>query len=467
MSVQKRSGHAIVLGSSIAGLLAARALSESFEKVTVFDRDSLPDNHDNRRGVPHGDHTHGLLAFGRKALEELFDGFADGISALGALPVDLGRDLIWFGDGLRFPRQDTDLQGLCVSRPTLEGYLRDRVRELSNVVIQDRTEALGLLTDADRRRVTGARVLPRGGPLMLRGGQAVEVPADLVVDATGRGNRGPTWLAELGYAKPTEEAVDAVAGYATRVYRRVPGDAPFAGVVLNPWPDNPEGAVAVAVDGDRWMVTLIGYGNDHFPPTDPDAFLDFLKRLPQPDLYDLFSTAEPLSPPLRMRLPVSVRRRYERMRELPDGFISIGDAICAFNPAYGQGMTVASAEALVLRDCLAGGGRKGLPRRYYAKVAKLINVPWDMAVGADLRYGHVVGARSGKTNFLNGYIARLFVAASRQPLVAKAFLSVANLMAPPPKLVAPSVLARVLAYGRKPQTGVAAATPVRELEPIR
>jgi len=462
VSVNQRSGHAIVLGSSIAGLLAARVLSESFEKVTVFDRDALPDNHDNRRGVPHGDHTHGLLAFGRKALEELFDGFAAGISALGALPIDLGRDLIWFGDGLRFPRQDTGLLGLGISRPTLEGYLRDRVRQLSNVVIQDRTEAVGLLAGDNRRRVTGARVLPRGG-------QATEVPADLVIDATGRGNRGPTWLAELGYAKPVEEAVDAVAGYATRVYRRVPGDADFAGVVLNPWPEHPEGAVAVAVDGDRWMVTLVGYGNSHFPPTDPDDFLDFLdflKRLPQPELYELFSTAEPLGPPLRMRLPVSVRRRYERMRELPEGFISIGDAICAFNPAYGQGMTVAAAEALVLRDCLAEG-RKALPRRYYAKVAKLINVPWDMAVGADLRYGHVIGARSGKTAFLNGYIARLFVAASRKPLVAKAFLAVANLMAPPPKLFAPPILARVLAHGRKPMVEALAPLTVRELEPTR
>jgi 2-polyprenyl-6-methoxyphenol hydroxylase-like FAD-dependent oxidoreductase len=447
-----------VLGSSIAGLLAARVLSASFEKVTVFDRDALPENHDNRRGVPHGEHTHGLLAFGREALEELFDDFAADITALGALPLDLGRDLIWFGDGMRFPRKDTGLHGLGVSRPTLEGYLRDHVRRLSNVVIQDRTEALGLLISEDRRQVTGVRVQPRGG-------QPLEIPAELVVDATGRGNRGPTWLSEIGYAKPAEEAVDAVASYSTRAYRRVAGDADFAGVVLNPWPQNPRGAVAVAVDGDRWMVTLVGYGRANVPPTDPDAFLEFLRHLPHAELYELLSRAEPLGPPLRMRLPVSVRRRYERMRDLPDGFISIGDAICAFNPAYGQGMTVAAAEALVLRDCLANG-RTGLPRRFYAKVAKLINVPWDMAVGADLRYGHVIGARSGKTAFLNGYIARLFRAASRQSAVASAFLSVANLMSPPQTLFSPPVLARVLLYGRKPHSPATAAEPVRELQTI-
>jgi 2-polyprenyl-6-methoxyphenol hydroxylase-like FAD-dependent oxidoreductase len=213
------------------------------------------------------------------------------------------------------------------------------------------------------------------------------------------------------------------------------------------------------------MVTLVGYDSANFPPTDPDMFLDFLRRLPQPDLHELLSRAEPLGPALRMRLPVSVRRRYERMHDLPEGFISIGDAICAFNPAYGQGMTVAAAEALVLRDCLAKG-RKGLPHRFYAKVAKLINVPWDMAVGADLRYGHVIGARSSKTAFLNGYIARLFAAASRHPAVAKAFLSVANLMSPPQKLFAPPVLARVLANGRKPRAATTAADPVRELQTI-
>lgn len=458
MSVQVRSGHAVVLGSSIAGLLAARVLSESFEKVTVFDRDELPESHDSRRGVPHGEHTHGLLAFGRAVLDELFDDFAADITALGALPLDLGRDLIWFLDGMRLPRQDTGLLGLGVSRPTLEGHLRDRVGRLSNVVIQDRTEALGLLTGADRRHVTGVRVLPRGG-------QPLAISADLVVDATGRGNRGPTWLSEIGYAKPVEEAVDAVAGYSTRVYRRAPGDADFAGVVLNPWPQNPQGAAAVAVDGDRWMVTLVGYGTANLPPTDPDAFLDFLRRLPQPELYELVSRAEPLGPPRRMRLPVSVRRRYERIADLPEGFVSIGDAICAFNPAYGQGMTVAAAEALVLRDCLIEG-RKGLPRRFYAKVAKIINVPWDMAVGADLRYGHVIGARTKKTTLLNRYTARLFVAASRHPAVAEAFLSVANLMSPPQRLFAPAVLARVLAYGRKPQTAMTAAEPARERQTV-
>jgi 2-polyprenyl-6-methoxyphenol hydroxylase-like FAD-dependent oxidoreductase len=449
----------VVLGASIAGLLAARVLSESFEKVTVFDRDALPAGHDNRRGVPHGEHTHGLLAFGRKALEELFDDFAADITALGALPLDLGRDMAWFGDGKRFPRQDTGLLGLGVSRPTLEGYVRDQVRKLSNVVIEDDVEALGLLTGDDRGRVTGVRVLPRGG-------QPLEIAAQFVVDATGRGNRGPTWLSEIGYAKPAEDAVDAVAGYATREYRRVPGDASFAGVVLNPWPDNPQGAVALAVDGDRWMVTLVGYDSRNFPPSDPQGFLDFVKRLPHPDLYELLSMAEPLGPPLKMRLPVSVRRRYERMRALPEGYVSIGDAVCAFNPAYGQGMTVAAAEALVLRDCLAQG-RDGLPRRFYSRVAKLIDVPWDMAVGADLGFRHVIGTRSGKTRFLNRYIARLFVAASRNPLVAKAFLSVANLMSPPGKLFAPGVVARVLTLGRRPRAAVPVAQPVRELETIR
>ncbi len=458
MSAKVRSGHAIVLGASIAGLLAARVLSESFEKVTIFDRDELATGYRARRGVPQGEHSHGLLARGREALEELFDDFVPDMTALGAIPVDILRDLVWVNDGHLLPREESGLLGLGVSRPTLEGYVRERVGMLSNVEIQHRTEALGLLATEDRSRVIGARVLPRGE-------EPVEVSADLVVDATGRGNRGPTWLSQLGYDRPAEEHVDPATVYVSRDYRRVSGDADFAAMVQGPWPGNPYGGVAIAADGDRWMVTLLGCGPGNYPPTDPDGFLEFTKRLPNPQLHELLSKAEPLGPPMRLRLPTSVRRRYEHLERLPEGVIAIGDAICAFNPAYGQGMTVAAAEALHLRDCLAKG-RNDLAKRFYARAARVIDVAWDIAVGADLRYEHVAGARSAKVNFLNGYVGRLHGAAAAHPAVAKAFLSVANLMAPPQTLFKPSVLIRVLLSGGA-QPSIPAPVPApRALHPV-
>jgi 2-polyprenyl-6-methoxyphenol hydroxylase-like FAD-dependent oxidoreductase len=252
----------------------------------------------------------------------------------------------------------------------------------------------------------------------------------------------------------------------SRTYRRTPGDADFAGIFMGPSPERPYGASVLAVDGDRWMVVLLGVGPGNAPPEDPDGFLDFAHRLPGPEVHRLLSRAEPLEPPRRLRLPASIRRRYELMKRRPDNVIAIGDAICSFNPAYGQGMTVAAVEAAILRDCLARG-RADLPKRYYREAAKTIDVPWDMAVGSDLRFAHVEGTRTRKSKVLNGYVARLSAAASTYPALGAAFLQVSNLIAPPTRLFAPAVLHRVLRGGRPqgttapaPRTGHYSGDPV-------
>ncbi|MFG3685273.1 FAD-dependent oxidoreductase [Micromonospora sp. NPDC047740] len=458
MSTTNETGRAVVLGGSIGGLLTARVLSESYAKVTVFDRDELPAEAADRKGVPQSGHSHGLLARGRQILEELFPGLTVDLTAQGAVAIDIQRDCLWINDGHRIPRVASGLQGLCVSRRALEAYVRDRVRALPNVEIRDRCEALGLLVDADGGSVTGARILPRGG-------REERHAADLVVDATGRGNRGPTWLAELGYQPPVEDRVDPHTVYVSRDYRRTPGEANFAAFVSSPSPAVPYGGVAISAEGDRWMVTLFGVGPDQAPPIDPEGYLAFAGRLPTPELHALLSRAEPFGPPKRMRLPTSVRRRYERLARLPEGFIAFADAICSFNPAYGQGMTVAAAEALVLRDCLRQG-RRELPRRFFAGAAKVVDVPWDMAVGADLRYPAVVGPRSRRTRFLNGYVTRLHAAAARHPVVGRRFLSVANLMTPPPGLFGPGIVARVLWSGRRTTPQVVHREPAAQVEEL-
>jgi hypothetical protein len=207
---------------------------------------------------------------------------------------------------------------------------------------------------------------------------------------------------------------------------------------------------------------MLGVGPGQAPPTDPDGYLAFAGKLPTTRIHALLSEAEPLTGPRRLRVPPAVRRRYERLDRLPDGFLAIGDAVCTLNASYAQGMSVAAAQAVALRECLAAG-RQRLSRRFFAAAAQILDAPWEMSVGGDLGYPHVAGRRTLKTRMIGAYVARVLSAAGRHAGVARAFLRVANLMAPPPTLFAPAVLARVLWSGRA-RTG--AAAPARA-EPDR
>ncbi|MCI4066151.1 FAD-dependent monooxygenase [Micromonospora sp. R77] len=431
--------RAVVVGGSIGGLLAARILSESFASVTVVDRDRLPDREIGRRGVPQGHHPHALLARGREILDELFPGLTGDLVARGAVPVDVQNDVRSYHDGWRLRQAPSDLHGVSVSRPALEGYLRSRVAALPGVVLRTESEVTGLLADDTRSRVTGVRAL-------VSTFGAVELPADLVVDATGRGNRGATWLTELGYEPTPQDEVETNVVYASRDYRRSPSDSDVAGIVVGPTIAVPRGGVALAAEGDRWMVTLYGMGKDA-PPADHEGFTDFAARLPVPELHQLIQTVEPISEVRRMRIPTSIRRRYERLDRFPDGLIVFGDALCQFNPTYAQGMTVAASEAIVLRESLQHGTR-GLARRFFRQAARVVDVAWDMSTGADLRFPSVRGNRPARVRFVNAYAARVQAAAAVDPVVGYAFLSVANLTAPPQKLFSPGILARVLRTGR-------------------
>jgi len=443
-----RTGHAVVLGASIAGLLAARALAAHVETVTLVDRDTLPAGATNRRGVPQDAHLHGLLARGLQAIEELLPGATDDLTARGAVPVDVQRDFVWVNGGNPLPRTPSGLRGLCVSRTTLEAYLRERVAALPGVTVLDRHEAIGLSVAVDGETVDGAWVLPAAGAA------PVWLTADLVVDATGRTNRGPSWLRAIGYEPPVEERIDAGAVYVSREYRRTPGDAAFAGIFAGPSPAAPFGGFAIAADGDRWLVVMLGVGPGQAPPIDPDGYLAFAGKLPTRRIHALLDGAEPLTQPRRMRVPPATRRRYERMARHLDGFLAIGDALCTLNASYAQGMSVAAAQAVALRDCLAAG-RQRLAPRFFAAAAGILDAPWEMSVGGDLGYPHVSGRRTLKTRMIGAYVARVLSAAGRHAGVARAFLRVANLMAPPPSLFAPAVLAAVLRHGRS-RTGAAA-----------
>ena len=436
--MQPIGDHAVVLGASVAGLAAARALADAYERVTVLERDALPTAAAHRRGVPQSRHAHGLLAGGRVALEELFPGLTDELVARGAVSGDLQAETRWYNRGLRLRQEPSGLRALAVSRPLLEGCVCERVWALPNVRVVDRCDVAGLAGTPDGRRVRGVRVIRRADD------SAEEVVgADLVVDATGRGSRSPVWLEALGYPRPAEEELRIDVAYASRVYRRrrdhLDGDL---AVVVAATLDRPRSAAMLAMEGDRWIVTLSGYLGQR-PPTDPDGFAAFAATLPAPDVFEVIADAEPLGDVLPARYPASVRRRYERLDRFPDGYLVTGDAVCGFNPVYGQGMSVAALEALALRECLRAGPA-GLATRFFTKVARIIDIPWGIAVTADLRFPGVQGARTAKVRLVNAYLARFHVAAAADPVLGRAFLRVVNLMDRPEGLLRPAIAAHVL-----------------------
>jgi len=432
--------RAVVLGGGMAGLLAARVLADAYAQVTVVDRDELPADDAPRRGVPQGRHVHGLLARGQQVLEELFPGLTAELVAQGVPTGDMLGDMRIYLNGHRLCQVDTGLVAVNASRPCLERHVRARVRALPGVAFAERCAIVGLVTTPDRRRVTGARVLRRAG------GNAEEVlGADLVVDATGRGSRTPVWLDELGYGRPVAERVPIGLSYATRSYYLRP-DAlgGTLGILPAPTPTHPRGAGLAMIENGRCMLTLAGILGDH-PPTDPDGFLAFARSLQHPDVHEAVRDAEPIDDPVAFRFPASVRERYERLPRFPDGLLVIGDVVCSFNPIYGQGMSVAALEALILRHHLERGVEPR-PHGFLRDIAQVIDVPWDLAVGADLAFPGVGGHRSPKVRLINAYIPRLHAAAAQDPALADTFARVAGLVQRPETLLSPGIALRVLRH---------------------
>lgn len=430
--------RAVVLGGGMAGLLAARVLADAYAEVRVVDRDELTGVCGPRRGVPHGRHAHALLARGQQILEELFPGLQADLDAAGIPTGDLAGNLRWYFNGKRLRQADSGLASVSATRPVLEAHVRDRVAGLPNVKFMERHGVRGLQTTADKRRVTGVRVLAEDG-----GGLEETLDASLVVDATGRGSRTPVLLQELGYERPAEERVKVDLAYTTRHYR-LNVDPYGSDLSINPVasPANPRGAFFPKLADGTSQLSLTGLLGDH-PPTDPEGFLAFVKTLAAPEIYEAVREAEPVDDPVTFRFPASVRRRYEQLRRFPDRLLVIGDGVCSFNPVYGQGMTVAALEAIVLRDLLRRGSAPD-PLRFFKDISAVIDSPWDISAGGDLAFPGVVGARTLKVRVGNAYMSRLHKAATRDAAVTEAFFRVAGLVDPPQALMRPGLVLRVL-----------------------
>ena len=439
-----RRDRAVVLGGGMAGLLAARVLADEFASVTIVERDSCPTTFAQRRGVPQGHHTHGLLPLGQQIAEELLPGITNELITAGAVPGDILDNVRWFLNGRQLRQTVTGLTALSASRPLLEGMVRRRVEALSNVTILDGHDIVGLSPSADRGRIASVRVTS------LYGAMSRILPADLVIDATGRGSRTPPWLAELGYAEPEEDRVGIDLTYASGVFELVPevfGDDIV--VVTGRYPGQLSGGVMQRLERGRVLVTLVGVLGKR-PPVDPQGFCGYAQGLAAPDTYELVRSARPLGDAVAFRVPTYIRRRYERLTEFPAGLLVVGDAACSFNPVYAQGMSVAAAQAVALRSELRQGGEPDA-QRFFGAVSRILDAPWALAVGPDMALAGVTGPNLPPSPLTPEYLANLQLAATQDADVAAAFVRVTSLVDPPSALLRPELARRITAALGQPE----------------
>jgi 2-polyprenyl-6-methoxyphenol hydroxylase-like FAD-dependent oxidoreductase len=439
----KAGNTALVIGGSMAGLLAARVLSEHFEKVIILERDLMHDEPESRKGQPQTRHLHGLLAQGYKTIIEYFPDLIDGLKRGGNPIVDMGQQMRWFcygGYRTRFTF-DLSMQGIITSRPFLEWQIRQRVLNLPNVQVKDGYSAQKLISTSTYERIIGVHCSS-----YTRKEQVETLSADLVVDAGGRGSQSPKWLAELGYHKPKEDLVTCGVGYATRLFQRNPNQPGSQDWILIT-PDAPRErrvGTALPIEGERWIVSLGGWHGDH-APADEAGFIAFAKSLPAPDVYHIVSRCTPISDIIVNKFPASLRRRYEQLNRFPEGYLILGDAVCSFNPLYGQGMTTAALQARELDKLLVEqkGDLKGIARLFFRRIAKIIDIPWQMTTGEDFRFPQTQGKKAPGTNLINAYVGQVHRASHHDPVVGAAFLRAMNLMEAPSSLFHPRILWRV------------------------
>ncbi len=450
------SSHAVVIGGSLAGLLSARVLSDHFSRVTVIERDVYPELPEARRGVPQAYHLHALLQRGKQIMERFFPGLCEELVADGAPVLDVANDIAWLtpgGWGVRFPSK---MAAISFSRSLLDWHVRRRVRQIPNVTFIEGCDVEGLVARGD---------VVSGVTLRFDEDGKQTLPADLVVDASGRRSRAPKWLESLGFEAPPETVINARLGYASRLYRGVGKfDKGAAGAFIQAAPPHHKrGGIIFPIENGLWILTIVG-GDCDYPPSDEAGFLEFVRSLRSPIIYDAVKNAVPVTPVHTYRATENRRRHYEQLKRMPERFVVIGDAACAFNPVYGQGMSTAAIGAEMFAALLGKrrGDLKGLASQFQRELARRNAAPWTMATGEDYRYEGTEGGRPDRmTRFMHGYLNYVMQLSSKDVRVRRVLLEAFNLLIAPTALFRPSILFKVIVQALKSEKAPAASAPVR------
>lgn len=460
--------RAVVVGASIAGLVAARVLSEHLDEVVVVERDTIDDHDGTRPGVPQAPHLHVLLRRGHRELSRLYPSLDGRLAASGAPAFDMLRDGVWVAPNGEAPRFPSHLRTRSATRALLESTIRALTLDRSNVRLLEGHELVGLVGDPTTVLGVSLRRHPAAhgaaapseraaDDVQPHGSNGLQLDAWVVMDASGRSSRAPELLSAIGAPIPEETVIDAALRYTTRHYR-LEHDAARdwkALLIRDRPPSSTRAGVALQVEGGRWVVTLSGAGADQ-PPTDAAGFLDFARELISPRLFHAVRDAEPLSAVRGWARTANRWRHVERVR-WPDGFAVVGDALCALNPVYGQGMSVAAMEGAVLASWLASpdvqrARRSGSPPdtgRLVRSFAVAARLPWFLATSEDARLPGVTGAPTPglREGIGRRYMDAVLANAVSDPLTLRRFLEVTNLVRPPIALLDPLVLSRIVTRG--------------------
>lgn len=437
---------AIVIGSSMAGLLSARVLADYFAQVIVVERDTLPKQPQTRAGVPQANHVHVLLTQGKRILNQLFPGIDTELKEAGAPRVEWTKECGFFGLWGWYPQVASDLVTYTCSRAFLEWLVHNRLLSFDNVKFLEKTQVRQLLSDNQNYQVRGVKLYHADEY------QEEELIADLVVDASGRNSQVPNWLKSMGYQAPEKTVINSFLGYSTRWYE-IPQDSELdCQVILVAYkpPYEKRGGVLFSVEGNCWAVTLSGIAKE-YPPTDDEAFLEYARSLRNSSIYDAIKDAKPISKIYSYRRTENRWYHYEKLARLPEGLVMIGDAVCAFNPVYGQGMTTAALGAFTLQKCLqkqfnnSSNKVAGLTKNFQKQLAQVLKTPWLMATSDDCRWEETEGVKPDKkTRLMHKYMDEVMLLSVHQPQCYKTFLEVIHMMKPPLALFAPNVMFGVL-----------------------
>jgi len=436
---------AIVIGGSLAGMCAARVLSEFADAVTLIERDAYPSGLEFRPGIPQARHVHNLLARGLREFESFFPGFEHRMLQSGAVPVETGWDVATLWPNGWSERGHTGLWQLYASRSLIEGTVRELCKGLRNVTFCERTEVTALRVSREApRHCTGVEVLRRDD------GKTHVLDADLVVDASGAHSKAAEWLRQSELEVPEEEIVDGYNGYSSRWFalkheQAWPPEWWWKVVFLRmATPDHPYIIPFFPIENQRWLLSYIGV-NKQYPPRQEDEFAAALAKLASPVIDEMVQRMEPISPIYSSRATRNRWRHYERWRRPLGRFIALADAACSYNPRFGQGMSAAAVTVKIFQDCLTRFGIRDprLPKLFFSAQAQFQRTPWLFAAADDLRFPVTVGNRSASVRLFNWYRRKAVACPDKR--VGRCLSEVTQFVRPMRSLFAPQIISCVVA----------------------